>query len=122
MNHCTLVQFLDGQMPQLQFSREISPEVLECTAALKTAGHGRIFITDGPDTVLTRARARRLLQAVADKVLSSEAASYVADCIIMSHTFLWEDDSVGEAIHFLADGDTWPLSEAGVRTQLSALG
>lgn len=104
-----------------QFSDEIAPEVDECRASINATRHGRIIITDGPETVFTRDRARRLLQAVVDKTLSFEAANYTADCIIMSHTFDWEDEDVGEAVHFIAD-DYPPPTEDGVRTVLLALG
>ena len=40
----------------------------------------------------------------------------------MGQAFEWEDDSVGEAICFLADGDTWPLSEEDVRAHILSLG
>jgi len=122
MKHCSLVRFLDGDLPQLLFAAEIASEVSECTNALKSTGNGSIFITDGPDSVLTRDRCRRLLHAVADKVLSPEAASYVADCIIMGHAFDWEDDAVGLAIQFLADGDTRPRPEEDVRAHILKLG
>ncbi len=122
MKHRSLVRFLDGDLPQLQFAGEITDEVNDCTNALKSSGSGRVYITDGPESVLTRDRCRRLLHAVADKVLSPHAASYVADCIIMGDAFDWEDDAVGLAIHFLADGDTWPLSEEDVRAHIVSLG
>jgi hypothetical protein len=122
MKHSSLIAFLDGELSPSQFSDEIAAEVDECAIALKTTGHGRIFVTDGPETILTRARARRLLVAVADQILSSDAASYVADCIIMGHTFEWEDEMVGEAVHFLADGDNRLLPATEIRGHLLGLG
>jgi len=108
-------------MSPVRFSDEITPEVEECCASIQAYQHGRIIITDGPETVLTLDRIRRLLQAVVDKTLSFEAANYTADCIIMSHTFDWEDELVGEAVHFMAD-DYPPLTEDEVRGALGRLG
>ena len=122
MKHSSLVAFLDGKMSPAQFSDEIAPEVDECCASIKATQHGRIIIADGPETAFTRPRALRLFQAVVDKTLSFEAANYTADCIIMSHTFNWEDDGlVGEAIHFLAD-DYPPPTEDEIRSVLGRLG
>lgn len=121
MQHASLIAFLDGDMSPVRFSEEITPDVDACRASIKATRHGRIIITDGPETVLTRDRIRRLLQAVVDKTLSFEAANYTADCIIMSHTFDWEDELVGEAVHFMAD-DYPPPTEDEVRSALSRLG
>lgn len=108
-------------MSPVQFSNEIASEVDRCRASINATRQGRIIITDGPETVLTRDRVRRLLQAVVDKTLSFDAASYAADCIIMSHTFDWEDEDVGEAVHFIADDYPTP-TEDEVRSVLLALG
>jgi hypothetical protein len=121
MKHSSLVAFLDGEMSPEQFSSEIAGEVDEFCASIKATQHGRIVITDGPETALTRDRARRLVRAVVDRALSFEAANYAADCIIMSHTFDWEDELAGEAVHFIAD-DSPPPTEDEVRDLLHRLG
>lgn len=120
MKHSSLTAFLDGDMSPEQFSVEIAGEVDAFCASIKATRHGQIVITDGPETLMTRDRARRLVQAVVEKTLSFEAANYTADCIIMSHTFYWEDDMVGEAVHFIAD-DYPPPTEQEVHDILRRL-
>lgn len=120
MKYASLIAFLDGAMSPARFSDEITPEVEACRASIAATRQGRIAITDGPDTVLTRARAQRLLEAVIDGALSFQAANYTADCIVMSHAFDWEDELVGEAIHVLAD-DYPPPTEDEVREALRRL-
>ena len=122
MKHSSLVAFLNGEMPPPHFADEITAEVDQCTYGLKFPKNGRIVITEGPETVVTQAHIKRLLGAIADKTLSPEAASYVADCMIMSDSFdFGDDDLVLEAIHFAADGDNHPLPEDEVRGLLSRL-
>lgn len=122
MKHSVLVAFLEGELSSPQFSAEIAPEVDACLASIKATGRGRIVIEPGPETVLTRAHARRLLQAMLDKSLSCWAASYVADCIIMGHDFDAGDDAaVLEAIHCAAD-DYAPPTEDEIRSALERLG
>jgi hypothetical protein len=122
MKHSVLVAFLEGELSPLRFSTEIAPEVDACLAAIEATGRGRIVIEPGPETVLTRAHARRLLQALSDGSLSYRAASYVADCIIMGHDFdAGDDDAVLEAIHFAAD-DYAPPTEDEIRSALERLG
>jgi hypothetical protein len=121
MKYSSLLAFLNGELHPSQFRDEIASEVEECTSALRTTGNGSISITEGPDTVLIRAHALRLLEAVADKTLSSEMASYIADCIIMGDIFGTEDDQILDAIHFLADGDYWPLSDRDIRSHIDVL-
>jgi len=48
-------------------------------------------------------------------------ASYIADCIIMGDTFGTEDDQILDAIHFLADGDYWPLLDEDIRSHINVL-
>ena len=104
MKYSSLLAFLNGELPSVQFSEEIATEVDECHASIKATREGRILVPRGPETAGTRAQARRLLQAMADKSLSLEAASYVADCIIMSHCFDFDDDELAlEAIDFASD-------------------
>lgn len=70
---------------------------------------------------MTRTHARRLLAAVADGLLSFELANYVADALIMSDDFDFEDDAVSDAIFFLED-DSRPPTHEEVTDALSRLG
>lgn len=125
MKHSVLVAFLEGELSSLRFSAEIAPEVDACLAAIKATGRGRIVIEPGPETVLSRAHAQRLLQALSDGSLSYQAASYVADCIIMGHDFDAGDgdgdDAVLEAIHFAAD-DHAPPTKDEIQSAIERLG
>lgn len=113
MRHSSLRAFLDGQHPADEFWREIEAEVRECLESCAKFGAGRVIINDAPDTPLTRKDMTVLLGALAEGKVPLEAASYIADAIIMSHTFEFEDDGVAEAVHFLAD-DSAPLTQAEV--------
>ncbi|WP_419253024.1 hypothetical protein ACN2C6_15710 [Caulobacter sp. ErkDOM-YI] len=62
-----------------------------------------------------------MLTAVAEGHLSFEAASYVADALIMSEDFDWEDDAVATTIFFLADNSR-PPTHVEVSDALSQLG
>lgn len=121
MEHPSLVAFLTGLSPAEAFSREIAQEVTTCNSALASEGVGSILLSDGPSTTVTRTHARRLLTAVAEGHLSFEAASYVADALIMSEDFDWEDDAVATTIFFLADNSR-PPTHVEVSDALSQLG
>jgi hypothetical protein len=54
-----------------------------------------------------------LLTALAEAKLPLEAASHIADALIMSDDFSWEDDVVAEALFFLSD-ESAPLTLAEV--------
>ena len=123
MKHSTLVAFLEGELSSERFSAEIAPEVDECQASIKASGSGRVIVVkDAPETRLTRAHARRLLQAMADATLSFKAAGYVADCMIMGHNFDYDedDDAPLAAVHFVAD-DYAPPTEEQLREALERL-
>jgi|APFEC2959095171_1045051.scaffolds.fasta_scaffold00052_5 hypothetical protein len=113
MRHSSLSAFLNGEHPADELWREIEAEVRECLAACAKFGSGRVIITDGPETQLTREQVAVLLTALAEGDIPLEAASYIADAIIMSHTFEFEDEAVAEAVHFLAD-DSAPLTQGEV--------
>lgn len=121
MKHASLIAFLTGALSAGRFSAEIATEIGTFNTSTRATRHGQIVLTDGPDTLLTRDHARRLVQAVINKALSLEAASYIADGVIMSDSFSWDDDLVGEVLHLLAD-DTPPPTESEVRGLLSLLG
>ena len=121
MKHASLIAFLNGVLPAERFSAEIAGEVDAFCASIKATRQGQVVLTDGPETLLTRDHARRLVQAVIDEALSFEAANYIADGVIMSDSFSWDDDLVGELLHLLAD-DTPPPTEDEVRDLLELLG
>lgn len=121
MRHSSLSAFLSGEHPADELWREIEAEVRECLAACAKFGSGRVIITDGPDTPLTREQVAVLLTALAEGNIPLEAASYIADAIIMSHTFVFEDEAVAEAVHFLAD-DSTPLTQGEVEEAQARLG
>lgn len=45
----------------------------------------------------------KLLGELADEKLPLSAASYIADALIMSDDFHWDDEAVAEALFFLSD-------------------
>ena len=109
MRHSSLVSFLKGDRPADELWREIETEVRECRAACAKGGSGHIIITDGPDTEVTRDQVVVLLAALAEARLPLESASYIADALIMSDHFYWEDDAIAEAVFFVSD-DSAPLT------------
>ncbi|MDC7677757.1 hypothetical protein [Asticcacaulis machinosus] len=111
MKYETLVQFLDGTLSPETLAGEIADEVASCNEALKSGDIGHIVISDGPPKIVTRDGGQRLLEAFAYNRLPFELASYVADCIIMSDDFEFEDDIVRDAIHFIEDDSRPPTHE-----------
>ena len=111
MDHRSLIAFLAGSLPANEFSAEIRAEVRACNDALASGGVGSIIVTDAPETRVTREHASRLLEAVADGTFDFELANYVADALIMSDDFDFEDEAVSEAIFFLEDDSRAPTEE-----------
>ena len=120
MKHSSLVAFLNGSLSPAEFAKEIVDEVTECNKAFKAGKNGYILIEDGPLTVMTRAHAHRLLEAIADKALPFELANYAADCLIMSGDFEFDDELVKEAVRFVEDDSVAP-TENEIRALLSRL-
>ena len=119
MQHTSLALFLNGERPGDELWREIEAEVRECLAACAKGGSGHVIVTDGPDMKVGREQVAVLLTALAEAELPLEAASYIADALIMSDDFEWEDDAVADALFFLSD-ESAPLTldeveEAGRR-------
>ena len=104
MEHALLVAFLEGRLTPEQFGDEVADEVSACNLACDRTGEGRVFITPGPDTIVTRDYARRLLEAVAGQRLTVEIANYAATCIIFGD-FEFGDDVVNEAIWLVEMAD-----------------
>lgn len=103
MRHSSLSSFLNGECPADELWREIEAEVRECFAACAKGGSGHVIITDGPDTQVARKQVVVLLTALAEAKLPLDSASYIADALIMSDNFEWEDEAVAEALFFLSD-------------------
>ena len=82
---------------------EIASEVAAFYADIRETKRGFILISDGPLFVMTRSAARRLLTAVTTRQISSDAAVYVADCIVASDDIEFEDEATRDAISFLED-------------------
>lgn len=111
MEHASLVAFLNGDLSPETFGIEIAAEVAACEQGFRSGGVGHIIVTDGPETVVTREHAERLLQALADERLPFLSANYTADCLVMSDDFDFADDAVAEAVHWVADDSRPPTSE-----------
>lgn len=110
MRHSSLLSFLNGAVSATELWQEIEGEVSECVAATsKQGGVGHVVLTDGPETSVTREHVGVLLDALASAKLPLAAAPYVADALIMSDDFEWEDDAVAEALFFLSD-ESRPLT------------
>lgn len=120
MRHSSLASFLNGELPPKVLWLEIEAEVTECLAACAKGGAGHVIITDGPDTQVSRDHVAILLAALADATLPLEAASYIADALIMSNDFEWEDEAVADALFHLSD-ESAPLTLADVEEARSCL-
>ncbi|WP_237452083.1 hypothetical protein [Qipengyuania algicida] len=129
MKHGLIVAFLTGPLSPENLADEISTEVARFRSTLKKTGEGRVQVTQGPLFVVTRADARRLLEAVADNRLPFDAANYLADCIVMSDNFDFADEAVRDAIFFIEDDtgrfatgdDNWQPSRTETVAALSLL-
>lgn len=120
MRHSSLASFLNGERPAGELWCEIEPEVRECLAACAKGGSGHVTIADGPYTHIAREQLAILLTALAEAKLPMEAASYIADALIMSDDFGWDDDTVAEALFFLSD-ESAPLTLAEIEATRSRL-
>lgn len=103
MQHGSIVAFLSGTLSPESLAAEIGPEVARFRAALRDTAEGHIQVTNGPPFAVTREGARRLLVAVADDLLPYDAASYLADCIVMNDGFYFADEAARDAVFFIED-------------------
>lgn len=103
MQHASIVSFLSGTLSPEALAAEISDEVAAFRAALKATRNGRIIVSDGPQFLINREGAKRLLEAVGNGRLPFDAANYVADCIVMNDNFEFADDATRDAIFFVED-------------------
>jgi hypothetical protein len=120
MRHSSLTSFLNGELPPEVLWREIDAEVSECLAACAKGGAGYVIITNGPATQVSRKQVVRLLAAIANAELPLGAASYVADALIMSDDFEWQDTAVADALFLLSD-ESAPLTLAEIEEARSRL-
>ncbi|MEZ5710457.1 MAG: hypothetical protein R3E02_13825 [Blastomonas sp.] len=120
MEHGSLIAFLEGKLSPEQFGDEVAGEVTACNLACSQKGEGRILLTSGPDTIVTRDHARRLLEAVEDRRLTLEIANYTASCIIHGD-FEFGDDIVCEAIWLVEMADIDQPTSDDMRTAIARL-
>ncbi|MGV3479451.1 MAG: hypothetical protein ACO1O3_05855 [Sphingobium sp.] len=103
MQHASLTAFLTGELSAEAFAEEIASETAAFNEALRETGHGFIVVSEGPNFVLTKDGARRLLQAVLNEQLPSCTAVYIADCIQASKHIDFADQVTRDAIFFVED-------------------
>lgn len=114
MQHSSLLSFLNAERTAGALWLEIQAEVRECLAACaKKGGFGHVILTKGPEAKISRKQVMVLLTALINGGLPLEAASYIADAIIMCDDFRWDDKSVREALYFLSD-ESQPITRAEV--------
>ena len=103
MQHGSLTSFFNGERSGDQFWREIEPEVTECLAACAKLGWGGVTISVAPKTHISRRQAAVLISALAEGEIPIGAANYIADAMIMSDDFAWEDEKIADALFCLSD-------------------
>ena len=101
----SIVRFLSGTLAPEALADEIADEVAAFREALRTTASGNIIVSNGPQFLVTKTGARRLLEAVAREKLPFDAANYIADCIIMNLDFDFEDDFSGFGFRAALDFD-----------------
>jgi hypothetical protein len=121
MEHTSLVAFLNGDVSPEDFGSEIAAEVDACEQGFRSRGLGHIVLTEGPETIVTREHARRLLEALAGDRLPFLSANYTADCLVMGDNFDFADDAVAAAVEFVADDSRLP-TQAETEAALAQLG
>src|ERR1051325_7485979 len=122
MHHSSFVSFLNGENSADELWQEIEAEVTDCITARHRGEAAHVIITDGPETLITRQHVDVLLRALAEGSLPMDAASYIADALMMSDDFEFADDEVSEALFYLSD-ESRPSSLqdiAALRSRLSA--
>ena len=120
MRHSSLASVLNEELPPEELWREIEPEVTECLAACAKGGSGHVIINDGPKMQVSRKHVAILLAALAEAKLPLKAASYIADALIFSDDFHWEDEAVADALFFLSD-ESGPLTLVEIEEARSRL-
>jgi len=115
MQHRSLVAFLTGQAPPQALWQEIESEVNACSAAVVSGNTGHVIITDGPAANVTGKHVDLLLDALESGALPLKSGTYIADALIFSDDFHWEDDGVAEVLFSLSD-ESRPVTLADVVT------
>ncbi len=109
MQHSSLMSFLNGFTPPEHLFSEIADELAACLGAMAKGGSGQVIITDGPNVVISSKQVGRLVEALVAGGLPLNAASYIADALIMSDDFDFANEVVEEAVFDLSD-DSRPLT------------
>ena len=109
MQHASLTSFMNGERSAAELWREIEAEVIDCLAACGKGGAGSVILTAGPLTTVSRKQVGVLIAALAESALPMDAASYVADALIMSEDFAWEDRGIVDVLFRLSD-ESAPLT------------
>lgn len=103
MQHLSLVAFLTGQAPPQALWREIESEVDAYAAAGVSGNTGHVIITDGPAAKVAGKHIALLLDALERDELPLKSGAYIADALIFSDHFHWDDDGVAEVLFSLSD-------------------
>lgn len=120
MRHSSLTAFLNGALRPDELWTEIEAEVTACLAACVKGGSGHVIFTNGSKTLVSRQHVDTLLAALAQEKLPLEAAAYLADALIMSDDFEWDDEAIAEPLFFLSD-QSRPLTHTDVEDARSRL-
>lgn len=100
---------------------EIESEVIASAAAVANGRTGPVIITDGVPTSLCCEHIDRLLQALESGTLPFSSAAYIADALIFSDDFDWEEDAVADVVFRLSD-ESGPLTLADLAALRQRLG
>jgi hypothetical protein len=107
--------FLNRLTPPEALAAEIEAEVAECQKKTSKGGAGGVIITSGPRTVITKRQTDVFLGALEAARIPLNAASYIADALILSEDFDFADEGVKEAIFYVSD-ESGPLTIDAVRS------
>ena len=120
MQHAALISFLNGLLSAKDFGNSIKAEVNVCELGVKSRGAGSVFLTRGQHSTITRSLARRLLGSVLEGQLPHSSAVYLADAVIMSDDFDFQDEVVSEIFYMIAD-ESGPLTQSELQRALARL-
>lgn len=109
VKHGSLTSFLNGKVSAVELWREIEPEVKGCIADCRNRGSGAVMISGGPKTQISRQQVAVLISALIEGEIPMDAGSYIADALIMSDNFAWEDKGIADALFRLSD-ESAPLT------------
>jgi hypothetical protein len=121
MQHQSLRAFLSGEMKPQAFWLEIESEVIASAAVVANGRTGPVIITDGVPTRICCEHIDRLLQALESGALPLSSAAYIADALIFSDDFDWDEDPVADVLFGLSD-ESGPLAPADLAALRQRLG